>query len=230
MATPESNAAPFTTKSQYVYEKLRTRIVSGENKPGERLILRKVAAMAGTSLVPVREALKKLEADGLVTQIPHVGARIATPDLENIEEVLFIRASLEILGVQVTLPLFTEADFDDLDAIIFKTRRAVERLDPASLNRLNREFHLRLYRSCPLPRLKKMIEDLWDESQLSSNLLKIIPQRAKENLTEHQKILRFLRKRDLKNVETIIITQRKNAASALRNLFESKGESKCTSM
>ncbi len=230
MATPENSAIPFTTKSQYVYDTLRMRIVSGENKPGERLILRKVAAMAGTSLVPVREALKKLEADGLVTQIPHVGARIATPDLEKIEEVLLIRASLEILGIQATLPYFTDTDFDDLEAIIHETRWAVERRDPVSLNHLNREFHLRLYWSCPLPRLKKMIEDLWDESQISSNLLEFIPQRARENLTEHQRLVRYLRKRDVKNVEATIITQRENAKSALRNRFESKGEPKCTSM
>ncbi len=230
MATPENSAVPFTTKSQFVYEKLRGRIVSGENKPGERLILRKVAAMAGTSLVPVREALKKLEADGLVTQIPHVGARIATPDLEKIEETLLIRASLEILGVQVTLPHFTEADFEALDAIILETRWAVEHKDPANMNRLNREFHLRLYQPCPLPRLKKMIEDLWDESQISSNLLEFIPQRARQNLAEHRRLVHFLRKRDVNNVEVIIITQRENAKSALRNQFQSKGESKCTSM
>ena len=230
MTTPESNTAPFTTKSQYVYDTLRTRIVSGENKPGERLILRKVAAMAGTSLVPVREAIKKLEADGLVTQIPHVGASIAAPDLEKIEEILLIRATLEILGIQVTLPRFTEADFEDLEAIILETRWAVERRNSARLNRLNREFHLRLYRSCPLPRLKKMIEDLWDESQISSNLLEFIPQRAKQNLAEHQRLVRFLRKRDVKNVEAIIHTQRENAESALRKQFESKGEPTCTSM
>ena len=121
MATPDNGSVPFTTKSQYVYDTLRKRIVSGENKPGERLILRKVAAMTGTSLIPVREALNKLEADGLVTQIPHVGARIATPDLEKIEEVLLIRAALEILGIQATLPFITDADFDGLEAIIQET-------------------------------------------------------------------------------------------------------------
>ena len=75
-----------------------------------------------------------------------------------------------------------------------------------------------------------MIEDLWDESQISSNLLEFIPQRAKQNLTEHKRLVQFLRKRDIKNVEAIIITQRENAKSALRNQFESKGEPKCTSM
>lgn len=230
MTPPDSNGIPFRTKSQYVYDQLRKRIVSGENKPGERLILRQVAAMAGTSLVPVREALNKLEADGLVIQVPHVGARIATPDIEQIEEVLLIRATLEILGIQVTFPYFTESDLQELESILDETRWAVERQDGSELNRLNRKFHLRLYHSCPLPRLKKMIEDLWDESQISSNLLDFIPQRAKQNLAEHRRLVRFLKKNAIKNVEAVILAQRDNARRALRKQFESREEPKCTSM
>ncbi len=216
----------FKTKKDYVYERLRAAIVSGAIRPGERLILSKVAAMAGTSLLPAREAILRLQAEGFVTSAPHVGARIAFPDIDKIEEVLLIRASLEALAIRTAAPHMTGPDFEGLDRIIQETEEACERRDAAALNRLNRAFHLRLIEACPLPRLKKMILDLWDESAMSSNLLEFLPQRSRQNLEEHRRIVRCLKKGLVDRAEALLSTHRENARKALRTQFAREGKRK----
>ncbi|MEK6709582.1 MAG: GntR family transcriptional regulator [Nitrospinota bacterium] len=215
--------APYRTKKDMAYEQLRSDIVSGAIRPGERLILRELAARLGTSLLPVREAIQRLEVEGFVLSSPHVGARTAFPDLDRITETLTIRACLESLALRLSAPLMGEADFEALDRIIGDTEAACGRGETPELNRLNRTFHLRLFEPCPLPRLKKMILDLWDESSMSSNLLYFFdPSRARQNLSEHRRLLRHLRKGDIKGAERILVLQRANAERSLRRQFKSK--------
>lgn len=213
----------YKTKKDMVYERLRSEIVSGAVRPGERLILREVAARLGTSLLPVREAILRLEVEGFVMSSPHVGARIAFPDLERISETLTIRACLESLALRLSAPQMTAGDLEALNRIIGDTEAACARGETPEINRLNRMFHLRLFEPCPLPRLKKMILDLWDESSMSSNLLYFFdPSRATQNLSEHRQLVGHLRKGDLKRAERILIIQRENAERALRKQFKSK--------
>jgi DNA-binding GntR family transcriptional regulator len=213
----------YKTKKDMVYERLRAEIVSGAVRPGERLILREVAARLGTSLLPVREAIQRLEVEGFVTSSPHVGARTAFPDLERITETLTIRACLESLALRLSAPKMTGEDFKALERIIRETEAACERGETPELNRLNRMFHLRLFEPCPLPRLKKMILDLWDESSMSSNLLYFFdPSRAKQNLAEHRQLVSHLRRGNLKQAERILVIQRENAERSLRKQFKLK--------
>lgn len=213
----------YKTKKDMVYERLRAEIVSGAVRPGERLILREVAARLGTSLLPVREAIQRLEVEGFVTSSPHVGARTAFPDLERITETLTIRACLESLALRLSAPKMTGEDIEALERIVGETEAACERGETPELNRLNRMFHLRLFEPCPLPRLKKMILDLWDESSMSSNLLYFFdPGRATQNLSEHRQLVSHLRQGDLRRAERILVIQRENAERSLRKQFKSK--------
>ncbi|OGL60415.1 MAG: hypothetical protein A3J27_10460 [Candidatus Tectomicrobia bacterium RIFCSPLOWO2_12_FULL_69_37] len=213
----------YKTKKDLVYERLRAEIVSGAVRPGERLILREVAARLGTSLLPVREAIQRLEGEGFVISSPHVGARIVFPDLERITETLTIRACLESLALRLSAPEMAEEDFRALERIIRDSEDACARGETPELNRLNRMFHLRLFDPCPLPRLKKMILDLWDESSMSSNLLYFFdPSRAAQNLSEHRRLVGHLRKGDLKRAERMLVVQRENAERSLRRQFKSR--------
>ena len=213
----------YKTKKDMAYERLRAEIVTGAVHPGERLILREVAARLGMSLLPVREAIQRLEGEGFVISSPHVGARIVFPDLERVTETLTIRACLESLALRLSAPRMGEADFEALERILRYTEAACARGETAEINRLNRMFHLRLFDSCPLPRLKKMILDLWDESSMSSNLLYFFdPARAGQNLIEHRQIVGYLQKGDLKRAERILIVQRENAERSLRGQFNSR--------
>ncbi|MBI3126495.1 MAG: GntR family transcriptional regulator [Candidatus Tectomicrobia bacterium] len=211
----------YKTKKDMAYERLRAEIVTGALHPGERLILREVAARLGTSLLPVREAIQRLEGEGFVISSPHVGARIVFPDLDRITETLTIRACLESLALRLSAPLTTEPDFAALDRILRDTESACARGETAEINRLNRMFHLRLFDPCPLPRLKKMILDLWDESSMSSNLLYFFdPARAGQNLMEHRQLVERLRAGEIDRAERILVIQRENAERSLRGQFK----------
>jgi DNA-binding GntR family transcriptional regulator len=133
---------PRTVKDQLVNH-LRDDIVRGSFEPGEHLRLEDIAVRFDISTMPVREALRDLESEGLVTIYPHRGAVVTELTVEDLEDIYDIRATLEAMATRLAVPRMTEAIFEDLALII-------ERMDGqlghvASLVKLNHQFHSTLY-------------------------------------------------------------------------------------
>jgi DNA-binding GntR family transcriptional regulator len=133
---------PRTVKDQLVNH-LRDDIVRGSFEPGEHLRLEDIAVRFDISTMPVREALRDLESEGLVTIYPHRGAVVTELTAEDLEDIYDIRATLEAMATRLAVPRMTEAIFEDLALII-------ERMDEqlghvASLVKLNHQFHSTLY-------------------------------------------------------------------------------------
>ena len=131
-------ALPRTVKDQLVNH-LRDDIVRGSFEPGEHLRLEDIAVRFDISTMPVREALRDLESEGLVTIYPHRGAVVTELTVEDLEDIYDIRATLEAMATRLAIPRMTEAIYEDLALII-------ERMDGqmghvASLVKLNHEFH-----------------------------------------------------------------------------------------
>lgn len=139
---------------------LAADIVSGALKPGERLLQDQIAQNFRASHVPVREAFRRLEAQGLVVTEPRRGVRVARLDPSDIMEVAQMRAALEVLALRHALPNMTSADLEaaraGLDA---ETGTEIAQIEAA-----NRRFHETITRRCAMPRLLASIADLHSAS------------------------------------------------------------------
>jgi DNA-binding GntR family transcriptional regulator len=133
---------PRTVKDQLVNH-LRDDIVRGSFEPGEHLRLEDIAVRFDISTMPVREALRDLESEGLVTIYPHRGAVVTELTVEDLEDIYDIRATLEAMATRLAVPRMTEAIFEDLALVIARMDDQLGHV--ASLVKLNHEFHYTLY-------------------------------------------------------------------------------------
>lgn len=136
---------------------LAERIVAGEIEPGTRLRQDHVAEEFGASHVPVREAFRRLEAQGLAVSEPRRGVRVASFALSEVREVAEMRAALEVLALRHAAPHITPAI---LDAAEEATRAGDKSRDVREWEEANRRFHRLILTPCNMPRLLAAIDDL----------------------------------------------------------------------
>jgi DNA-binding GntR family transcriptional regulator len=148
--------------SARIADEIRSAVLNGEMQPGMRIGQELLAAKFKASRIPVREALKQLENEGLVVLAPNRGAWIADINSEDSIEVYKIREVVEPLAIFESVPNMTEADVHSLD----ETVRELERVKTLEdYIQLDREFHLRTYSRAPMPQLLVMIERFWNSTQ-----------------------------------------------------------------
>ncbi|MDP3602612.1 MAG: GntR family transcriptional regulator [Bosea sp. (in: a-proteobacteria)] len=136
---------------------LADRIISGALEPGSRLGQDHVAEEFGASHVPVREAFRRLESQGLVASEPRRGVRVAGFSLEEVREVAEMRSALEVLALRNAAPHLTKAILDQAE----EANRAADRArDVQAWEEANRSFHRTIIAPCGMPRLLKAIDDL----------------------------------------------------------------------
>lgn len=136
---------------------LADRIIRGELMPGERLRQDHVAEEFGASHVPVREAFRRLEAQGLAISEPRRGVRVASFDLSEVKEVAEMRAALEVLALKHAAPHLTAAILDQAEEA---TREGDAAGDVRAWEAANRRFHRLILSTCGMPRLIASIDDL----------------------------------------------------------------------
>ena len=127
--------------SDRVYAVIRSSIVNGEREPGDRLIESEIARRLGTSLSPVRDALKRLSHDGLVMTAPRRGSYVTAISSEEFETARQLRAVLEQIGARAAVAIVTQSDLDHLRSITAQMRHAVARGDSGECRGLDMEFH-----------------------------------------------------------------------------------------
>ncbi|TPJ42968.1 GntR family transcriptional regulator [Mesorhizobium sp. B2-6-5] len=136
---------------------LADRIISGAIEPGARLRQDHVAEEFNTSHVPVREAFRRLEAQGLAVSEPRRGVRVAAFDLGEVKEVAEMRAALEVLALRHAAPHLTSAILDRAEEA---TKAGDKSRDVRSWEEANRAFHRLILAPCGMPRLLATIDDL----------------------------------------------------------------------
>ncbi|ODR89021.1 GntR family transcriptional regulator [Sinorhizobium alkalisoli] len=145
------------TLASRISRALAERIISGQLAPGERLRQDHVAEEFGASHVPVREAFRRLEAQGLAVSEPRRGVRVAAFDLKDVREVAEMRAVLEVLALRHAMPHLTRAILDRAEVA---TAAADSSRDVRSWEAANRAFHRLILEPCAMPRLLAAIDDL----------------------------------------------------------------------
>jgi DNA-binding GntR family transcriptional regulator len=148
--------------SARIADEIRIAVLSGEMRPGTRIRQELLAAKFGASRIPVREALKQLENEGLVVLAPNRGAWIADVNSEESIEVYKIREVVEPLAIFESVPHMTDADV----ASLTQTVRELEQVTTVEeYIRLDRDFHLRTYARARMPLLRSMVERFWNSTQ-----------------------------------------------------------------
>lgn len=172
---------------------LAERIIHGELAPGARLAQDHIAEEFGASHVPVREAFRRLEAQGLVVSIPRRGVRVASFDLRQVREVAEMRAALEVLALRHAAPHLSGAV---LDAAEQAATDADDAKDVRAWEEANRRFHRLIVSTCGMPRLLSVIDDL---HAVSARFLFVAWRAAWEARTDHdhRAILTALRQGDV---------------------------------
>lgn len=195
------NAQPAApeTKADYVYRTLRDDIVSGRIGSGERLRLTALAERLQTSEMPVREALRMLQRDGLVDMESHRGATVASVDWERVIEAVAVRMHLEVLAVRDAVPNHSPRTVEKAAGYVVQMDRALERHNPDAFSDANRRFHSALYEPGNNELLKRQIDDLWDLvwRERSRSLFRLDPERGIEAQREHRSLLAAVGNKDV---------------------------------
>ncbi len=190
----QSPAPAGGSKSEQAYEWLRERIARHEYGPGYRLVLGPIADGLGMSVVPVREAIRRLEAEGLVTFERNVGARVAVVDESEYVFTMQTLGLVEGAATSLSAPLLTTADLDRAAHINDRMARLLDDFDPHLFTQLNQQFHSVLYEPCPNPHILDLVQRGWSRlSGLRDSTFAFVPGRAHHSVDEHAEIVELIR-------------------------------------
>lgn len=194
MLSPEVGMATMTTsKSQLVYEYLHERIESGHYVPGYRLVLDAIGRELGVSVVPVREAIRRLEAEGVVTFERNVGARVAEIDPEELGNTTEMLAVVEGAAVSFAMPHLSAETIAGARRLNERLRESLDDFDPVRFTRRNEAFHRSLTDPCPNPQLGALVDGGWRRlAKIRRSTFGFVPGRARESVEEHEGILELL--------------------------------------
>jgi DNA-binding GntR family transcriptional regulator len=196
---PSKKGSPIVRSSlpTEVASGLRERIISGEIKEGEQLRQDQIASWFQVSRIPVREALRQLEAEGLVTIVPHHGAVVSALSPEEIRELFELRSVLEVRMLRWAVPRLTDSDLDIAQQICasFEASMAQE-TDVAKWGSFNWQFHSTLYRAADRPLFLSTVHSLHVNADRYIRLHLLLSQQYGRVQKDHREILEFCRQRD----------------------------------
>ena len=186
----EMASAP-TVKSAYAYEEIRARIADGRLAPGTRLRLRELGNELGLSEMPVREALRMLQRDGMVEIQDHRGATVTDISLGDVLEHISARMWLEALAIERSVPLLTAPGLLAAEAAFARLEAAAAAADAGAFSAANRAFHEAL-ESQSGSVLIELVQSLWDRAWLARrqrSLFGSAPGRMERSQLEHRVLL-----------------------------------------
>lgn len=149
------------TLKDEVYARICDALMTGEFTPGERLTVRQVADLTRTSVMPVREAFRRLTSEGALEPMPSGATRVPTVGLAEFREITTVRLEVEGLAARLAASQITADAIDTLVSLNQRVVDAVERRDVRAETRANEAFHFTVYRASGSPTLVRIIEGLW---------------------------------------------------------------------
>lgn len=215
----------YRTMQEIAHDAIRDGILTGRHAPGQRLIADDLAKELGVSRMPVREALHRLEVAGLVTIAPHRGAVVSELSETECIEIYHVRAVLDGLATRLATPNLSEADHARLTALLAEMEAGVEAKDPQRVLNVNREFHTLIWIAARAPRLRDLLENLYDASQRFRNMSVLIPGRLDQITHEHRLIVEALARGDAAAAERYANEHHEGTARRLLAAMDGRRES-----
>ena len=221
----EVNMDEYLPLRDVVFKTLRQAILKGELEPGERLMEIQLAERLGVSRTPIREAIRKLELEGLVLMIPRKGAEVAKISESNLRDVLEVRRSLEELAIDLACQRITEEELDELNKAEVDFKAAIENGDAMQIAQTDESFHEIIYNSTKNQKLVQILNNL--REQMYRYRLEYIKDADKRQIlmVEHEHILKALTLRHIQEAKMAVREHIDNQEiSILKNLKEQEND------
>ncbi len=200
------------TKSMYSYEIIKDAILLGRYKPDERLVLKDLSESLSLSAIPIRESLYNLEKDGLVIQVPHQGFRVAPISVNEFEELLTIRLSLEITALPHTIKNITDKQ------ILHLTSLTEEMYDYWEKNRdnqkainikkefmtMNKELHMGMASASQLIHVPGLLSRIFDLSHRYMNIMEHIVGIGDIDVREHVEMVNLIKDKNTEGLKKLL--------------------------
>jgi len=209
------NSTTYKTKQDFAYALLHRAILNGEFQPGDHLRLDELAQQLGASRTPLREAVRRLQTEGLVTIAAHRGVVVSGFSIAELAELYHIRSVLDGLAVRLATPRLTQDDLETMDVILARMEAGTGVLSAEEINALNWQFHNLLYRNAESPILYDMITNLYAKTQRYRVYSFRNQERNTQIRLEHRQLYRALVAGDPAEAERCAITHLENTALAL---------------
>lgn len=180
-----------------VREVLRKAILSGEFQPGQRLIERTLCDLVGVSRTAIREALRALEAEGLVVNMSNQGPTVATISLKHAKQIYAVRGVLEVEAVELFLKNAGGADLDALEQALLAMERSSQQRDTEAVNSHKKQFYDVLISRCGNEIIGQMLRQLYGKIAILRHMTMAQQDRTHDAIREMRDIYEALRARDL---------------------------------
>jgi DNA-binding GntR family transcriptional regulator len=223
LQTAPDSPIPRQSLTLAVADKLRDQIIRGEIPEGAQLRQDAIATQYQVSRIPVREALRQLDAEGLIAIVPNRGAVVPALSPDDIEELFAIRALLEPEVLKLSIPHLVEEDYSEAEAVLRKYVSELRRDDHVSAwGRLNWQFHSILYSRANQPRFMAIIRNVNNSGERYTRLQLYLTHGMKRANEEHHRILELCRQKDVAAACKLLRQHIQYAGESLKQALEEK--------
>lgn len=212
------------TVAEAVTEALRARILSGDLAEGRQLRQEILAAELGVSRIPLREAFRRLESEGLVTIVPHRGAIVPALSLDEIGELFDLRAMVEPDLIRRAVRRLEEQDLLEAERILEEYIAAFARRDVVAWGTLNTQFHLALYQPAQRRRSLAFAHSLLDQTDRYARMQLLLTSGQSRAQEEHAALLGFCRARDAESAGALLEQHVLDAGRSLLDFLRTRRE------
>jgi DNA-binding GntR family transcriptional regulator len=205
---------------EHIFEHLKQAIIRGDIPPGSRMVETRIAETMGVSRTPVREAIHKLEIEGLLTKQPHSGFAVTGLSREDIEECFGIRAVLEGYAARLATMRHTP---EQLKPLIRKNelfRKHLEKDDLKALPKINTDLHNMIYALSGSPKLTRMINDLKEQILRFREIILKSKSLARASHKDHSDMLAMMQERRAEEAEKLVREHILRGQSAVLRPFD----------
>lgn len=206
------------TTADAVYAVLRQSILDGDLPPGQRLLSDALANDFKVSRTPVREALRKLEAEGLIEASPRSGLVVRELSEDDLTELFVMREALEGMVARLAAENATKAAIDELHVLLEEMEEAAAHDDVTLLRSLTGEFHLAVSRAAQNKRLMQSLKALLDQARQAGSSTLFMKGRPPDALSEHRQLVRAIEARDPDLAEKLTREHRRKTLSLRKEM------------
>lgn len=205
-----------------VFNTLRQAILRGELKPGERLMEIQLANKLGVSRTPIREAIRKLELEGLVLMIPRKGAEVADISEKSMKDVLEVRHALDELSVELACERISKAQIKELELAAIEFKKTLKSKDVTVIAEADVKFHDVIYTATNNQKLINLLNKIREQMyRYRVEHLKneeVYPQL----LAEHDEIIKYISKKDKEKAKKIVCQHIDNQFETVKDVIRTK--------
>lgn len=222
MASSSRAEKQYRSITKLLAEELRQAILTGRLAPGERLSEEKLAASLKVSGVPLRDALRRLEAEGYVTIIAHGEIAVSKPTVDEIEDLYGVAGALEGLAARLAAKRASAEEIARLRELHRSLKEAYQQKDLQRYFEINGAFHNFIAEIARNERLYRLIGEMRQEIRKTRILALQLPQRLDFSMREHDQLLDAFLKRNPDLAESVVLKHLANQMAAIKNLLQAE--------